>query len=82
MTCHTRIYTTYSLPNLTKPSEQIANSLSIRIQPEWVPPNVKFMVDDVESPWLKPENYFDYVHARHTVMAIKNWPKLMNNVYK
>jgi hypothetical protein len=25
------------------------------IQPEWVPPNVKFMVDDVESPWLKPK---------------------------
>jgi hypothetical protein len=50
------------------------------IQPEWVPPNVKFMVDDVESPWLKPRNYFDYVHARHTVMAIKNWPQLMRNV--
>ncbi|KAF4621959.1 hypothetical protein G7Y89_g14385 [Cudoniella acicularis] len=47
------------------------------IQPEWVPPNVKFMVDDVESPWLKPLNYYDYVHARHTVMAIKDWPKLM-----
>jgi hypothetical protein len=50
------------------------------IQPEWVPPNVKFVVDDVESPWLKPRNYFDYVHARHTVMAIKNWPQLMRNV--
>jgi Methyltransferase domain len=50
------------------------------IQPEWVPPNVKFMVDDVESPWLKPRNYFDYVHARHTVMAIKNWLQLMRNV--
>jgi len=47
------------------------------IQPTWVPPNVKFMVDDVESPWLKPSNYFDYIHARHTVMAIRDWPKLM-----
>ena len=47
------------------------------IQPSWVPPNVKFTVDDLESPWLKPENYFDYVHGRHIVMAIKNWPKLM-----
>ncbi|KAH8591880.1 S-adenosyl-L-methionine-dependent methyltransferase [Bisporella sp. PMI_857] len=50
------------------------------IQPEWVPPNVKFMVDDVESNWLQPPNYFDYVYARHTVMAIKNWPKLMERV--
>ncbi|KAH8660840.1 S-adenosyl-L-methionine-dependent methyltransferase [Tricladium varicosporioides] len=47
------------------------------IQPEWVPPNVQFMVDDVESPWLKPTNYYDYIHGRHTVMAIKNWPQLM-----
>ncbi|KAK1758616.1 hypothetical protein QBC47DRAFT_399513 [Echria macrotheca] len=47
------------------------------IQPEWVPPNVRFMVDDVESPWLHPRNYFDYIHARHTVMAIKDWPRLM-----
>ncbi|RDW66668.1 methyltransferase-containing protein [Coleophoma crateriformis] len=50
------------------------------IQPEWVPPNVKFMVDDVESPWLKPLNHFDYVHSRHTVMAIRDWPKLMRSV--
>ncbi|KAI9732977.1 MAG: hypothetical protein M1818_007410 [Claussenomyces sp. TS43310] len=51
------------------------------IQPTWVPPNVKFMVDDVESPWLHPPDHFDYVHSRHTVMAIRNWPKLMRNVY-
>ncbi|KAG9231341.1 S-adenosyl-L-methionine-dependent methyltransferase [Amylocarpus encephaloides] len=51
------------------------------IQPDWVPPNVKFMVDDVESPWLKPENHYDYIHARHTVMAIKDWPNLMDSVY-
>ena len=47
------------------------------IQPEWVPPNVKFMVDDVESPWLRPKDHFDYIHARHTVVAIRNWPLLM-----
>ncbi|TVY80614.1 Secondary metabolism regulator, partial [Lachnellula suecica] len=51
------------------------------IQPEWVPGNVKFMVDDVESPWLRPVDHFDYIHGRHTVMAIKNWPKLMKSVF-
>ncbi|KAG0650174.1 Methyltransferase LAE1 [Hyphodiscus hymeniophilus] len=50
------------------------------IQPEWVPPNVRFMVDDVESPWLRPRNHFDYIHGRHTVMAIRDWPKLMRRV--
>ncbi|KAK0703450.1 S-adenosyl-L-methionine-dependent methyltransferase [Lasiosphaeria miniovina] len=50
------------------------------IQPSWVPPNVRFMVDDVE--WLHPANYFDYIHSRHTVMAIKNWPRLMKRSLK
>jgi len=27
-------------------------------------------------------DYFDYVHARHTVMAIKDWPKLMRRVFE
>lgn len=47
------------------------------IQPNWVPPNVRFMVDDVESPWLHPKNHFDYIHSRHMVLGIRDWPKLM-----
>lgn len=46
------------------------------IQPLWLPPNVHFVIDDVESPWLHPANHFDYIHSRHTVMAIKDWRKL------
>lgn len=46
------------------------------IQPDWVPSNVHFVVDDAESEWLYPDDHFDYVHSRHTVMAIKDWPRL------
>ncbi|TKW50189.1 Trans-aconitate 2-methyltransferase [Colletotrichum tanaceti] len=52
------------------------------IQPEWVPPNVKFEVDDVESPWLYPANHFDYIHSRHTVMAIKDWGALFQRSFE
>jgi Methyltransferase domain len=52
------------------------------IQPEWVPPSVKFKVDDVESSWLRPLNHFDYVHGRHLVTAIKNWPQLLGRVFE
>ncbi|KAK1990842.1 methyltransferase domain-containing protein [Colletotrichum falcatum] len=52
------------------------------IQPEWVPPNVKFEVDDVESPWLYPANYFDYIHSRHTVMAVKDWTVLLQRGFE
>lgn len=46
------------------------------IQPDWVPSNVHFVVDDAESDWVYPPNHFDYIHTRHTVMGIKDWPKL------
>ncbi|KAL7923393.1 S-adenosyl-L-methionine-dependent methyltransferase [Trichoderma austrokoningii] len=46
------------------------------IQPDWLPPNVRFMIDDVESPWLHPASHFDYIHSRHTVMAVRDWMKL------
>jgi SAM-dependent methyltransferase len=47
------------------------------IQPSWVPPNVQFTVDDLESSWLRPTNHFDYIHSRHIIMGIKDWPKLL-----
>ncbi|GAB0133495.1 hypothetical protein EsDP_00001902 [Epichloe bromicola] len=52
------------------------------IQPDWLPPNVRFMVDDVESPWLYPRNHFDYIHSRHTVMAIKDWDRLYRRAFE
>jgi hypothetical protein len=32
---------------------------------------------DLMNRWLHPRNHFDYIHSRHTVMAIKDWPRLM-----
>ncbi|KAI9860619.1 MAG: hypothetical protein M1813_006044 [Trichoglossum hirsutum] len=47
------------------------------IQPKWVPPNVRFIVDDCESEWVYPEDHFDFIHGRHLSVAIKNWEKLL-----
>ncbi|KAF6827643.1 TAM domain methyltransferase [Colletotrichum musicola] len=52
------------------------------IQPSFVPPNVSFVVDDVEAEWLYPENSIDYIHIRHMAPAIKNWPKLLEQAFK
>ncbi|KAH7382900.1 S-adenosyl-L-methionine-dependent methyltransferase [Cadophora sp. MPI-SDFR-AT-0126] len=52
------------------------------IQPVWVPPNVRFMVDDFESPWLHGRDRFDFIHARHTSVAVKNMPKLVQQAYE
>ncbi|PHH71412.1 hypothetical protein CDD80_5295 [Ophiocordyceps camponoti-rufipedis] len=52
------------------------------IQPDWLPPNVRFLVDDVESTWLYPPNHFDYIHSRHTVMAVRDWRRLFRQAYQ
>lgn len=52
------------------------------IQTNWVPPNLKFMVDDAESEWLYPANHFDYIHTRHTIQAFHHWPVLFERAFK
>ncbi|KAN0121973.1 TAM domain methyltransferase [Hyaloscypha variabilis] len=52
-------------------AEIIGNDLS-PIQPSWVPPNVKFIVDDVEEPWADPLP-FDFIQCRYMAGSIKDW---------
>ncbi|KAJ3953073.1 hypothetical protein N0V92_010460 [Colletotrichum tropicale] len=61
-------------------AEVIGTDLSA-IQSEWVPPNVKFEIDDVESPWVQDEK-FDYIFCRFMAASIADWPKLIENIYK
>ncbi|KAF6804185.1 methyltransferase [Colletotrichum sojae] len=49
------------------------------MQPGWVPPNVKFEIDDVESPWI--DRKYDFIYCRYMTGAIKDWPKLVQNIY-
>ncbi|KAH9231555.1 hypothetical protein K456DRAFT_1751397 [Colletotrichum gloeosporioides 23] len=45
------------------------------------PPNVKFEVDDVESPWLGDRKY-DFIVCRWMMGSIKDWPKLVKSIYE
>lgn len=49
--------------------------------PTFVPPNVKFEVDDVESPWLYDQK-FDWIFCRYMAASIFEWPKLVNTIYE
>ncbi|KAF6808586.1 UMTA methyltransferase [Colletotrichum sojae] len=60
-------------------AEVIGNDLSA-IQPTWTPPNVKFEIDDVESPWVGHQKY-DYIMCRYMAGSIQDWPKLVENIY-
>ncbi|KAK4155427.1 S-adenosyl-L-methionine-dependent methyltransferase [Chaetomidium leptoderma] len=58
----------------------IGNDLSAT-QPSYVPPNVKFEVDDVEDPWVHPTK-FDWIFSRYMAASIHDWPKLMSNIFE
>lgn len=51
------------------------------IQPEFVPPNCRFELDDVTAAWTFPENYFDMIHVRCMFGSVADWPKLYEEVY-
>lgn len=54
------------------------------IQPDWVPSNVSFVVDDIEHEggWTYPENYFDYIHIRHVVHSLRDRKDVWDRIYK
>ncbi|KAM0216543.1 hypothetical protein ACHAQD_007775, partial [Fusarium lateritium] len=52
------------------------------IQPSWVPPNVKFEIEDCNQDWTYPPDSFDYVHLRYLVGCIPDWDKLFKEAYK
>ncbi|KAK1989877.1 methyltransferase domain-containing protein [Colletotrichum falcatum] len=63
------------------PSAEIQGLDLSPIQPVWVPPNVKFLVDDVEDTWLNGPN-FDFVHLRNMVPVLKSPVNLLRSAYE
>ncbi|CEJ57601.1 hypothetical protein PMG11_06289 [Penicillium brasilianum] len=65
------------------PSAEVIGTDLSPIQPSWVPPNLRFIVDDAEEPWLLSANRpFDFIHARDLGGAIADWPRLLRQAYK
>ncbi|TPX14405.1 uncharacterized protein E0L32_005369 [Thyridium curvatum] len=51
-------------------------------QPEWVPPNCRFELNDMEQPWTWPENHFDFIFARDLILSVRDYPKLIDEIYR
>jgi len=58
----------------------LGNDLS-PVQPDFVPPNLRFEVDDLENDWTHPTP-FDFIFCRYLVSSITDWPALVNKVYE
>lgn len=51
------------------------------IQPEWVPNNCHFHVDDYEDQWtFREDEKFDYIHGRSLCGTSGDWPRFYSQV--
>ncbi|KAI9766463.1 MAG: hypothetical protein M1840_006570 [Geoglossum simile] len=62
------------------PSAEVVGTDLSPIQPEWVPPNLTFIIDDCEADWTFPHK-FDFIHARTLGGSITNLPRLLRQAY-
>ncbi|KAG6118377.1 hypothetical protein E4U14_006938 [Claviceps sp. LM454 group G7] len=62
------------------PSAKVRGIDIAPIQPEWVPPNVSFLVDDCEQDWI--ERDVDLAHFRYTIVALKDTTKVLGHAFE
>jgi hypothetical protein len=51
------------------------------IQPHWIPPNVEFIVDDVEDEWVHANDY-DFAHLRNLCTVLKDSRTVLRRVFE
>lgn len=51
------------------------------IQPEYVPPNCRFEVDDAEDDWVYSEK-FDFIHSRYMAGSISDFPAMFAKCFE
>lgn len=51
------------------------------VQPQWVPPNCQFEIDDVEDDWAFGTDKFDFIHGRDFMLAIRDWDRLIEQCF-
>ena len=49
------------------------------MQPRFVPPNVHFIIDDIEDDWVH-DNDYDFAHIRFVNSVLKENETLLRNV--
>lgn len=63
------------------PSAEVIGVDFTPIQPHWVPPNLNFVVDDIEQEWVYGSN-FDLVHFRQIFPLLKNPAGVLEQAYQ
>ncbi|EGS22570.1 uncharacterized protein CTHT_0010390 [Thermochaetoides thermophila DSM 1495] len=64
------------------PGAEVIGTDITPIQPNWVPPNVRFEIDDANQEWTWSENEFDFIHLRTMLGTIADWKKFYQEAYR
>ncbi|KAM7214214.1 Trans-aconitate 2-methyltransferase [Rhypophila decipiens] len=51
------------------------------IQPQWVPPNVRFVIDDVEDEWASGSGW-DFVHFRSMALVLRDLQRAVDQSFR
>ncbi|KAI5811880.1 S-adenosyl-L-methionine-dependent methyltransferase [Pyronema omphalodes] len=62
-------------------AEVIGTDLS-PIQPDWVPANCRFEVDDAMLEWTFKDNHFDFIHCRNISSGVSDWKHLSTQLMR
>ena len=63
------------------PSAKVTGVDLSPIQPHWIPPNVEFIVDDIEDEWVHANDY-DFAHFRFVNTVLKDNPGTLGKVFQ
>ncbi|KAL7763093.1 hypothetical protein ACKLNR_006451 [Fusarium oxysporum f. sp. zingiberi] len=64
------------------PDTQVIGTDVSPIQPGWIPPNLRFDIEDCTQEWTFAPNSQDYIHFRWLVGSIVDWGQLFKEAYK
>ncbi|RKL31389.1 hypothetical protein BFJ72_g11023 [Fusarium proliferatum] len=64
------------------PNAEVVGTDISPIQPDWVPPNLKFEIEDCTQEWTYDPNSFDYVHMRYMYGSISDWSALFKEAFR
>ncbi|KAF2753913.1 S-adenosyl-L-methionine-dependent methyltransferase [Pseudovirgaria hyperparasitica] len=79
----------YWIPNDERESDRLADmypDCSVKgtdlspTQPQFVPPNLEFIIDDAEDEWLF-RHKFDYIHLRLMAGTFESWEKVIQSAF-
>ncbi|KAI1770814.1 S-adenosyl-L-methionine-dependent methyltransferase [Hypoxylon cercidicola] len=64
------------------PNAEVTGTDLSPTQPVWVPPNVRFEIDDCTKEWTWASDNFDFIHMRYLFGAVSDWNAFIAQAFR